>query len=135
MKLEPHLPLLLLPLLTSAPSPSRWSSFANPTTILNASRMRDRAQSILVSGGNDTPHIADIIGTCKNEQGGIVPKSECQFSVLATGMGMGLAVVGFARFVLCDFELREEFVVGLDLKLQNSNKNVGSVLGRADERM
>ncbi|KAG4432325.1 hypothetical protein IFR05_012204 [Cadophora sp. M221] len=57
--------------------------------------MRDRSQSTLVSGGSDTPHIADIIGTCKNEQGAVVSKADCQFSVLSTGVSMGLAVLAY----------------------------------------
>ncbi|KAL5323600.1 hypothetical protein ACEPPN_008139 [Leptodophora sp. 'Broadleaf-Isolate-01'] len=57
--------------------------------------MRDHAQSTLISGGSDTPHIADIIGTCRNEQGAIVSKGGCLFSVLSTGVSMGLAVLAY----------------------------------------
>ncbi|KAK0101720.1 hypothetical protein ONS95_006875 [Cadophora gregata] len=98
MKLSPSLPLILLlsnPHLTTARIPSNWATSISPSTILNASRMRDRSPSIFVSGGPDTPHLADIIGTCKNEQGGIVQKADCQLSVLETGFCMGLAVLAY----------------------------------------
>lgn len=101
--LPPSLSLALLLTttpLTTASTPSRWSTFMNPNTAINTSRMRDHAQSTLISGGSDTPHIADIIGTCRNEQGAIVSKGGCLFSVLSTGVSMGLAVVSLV-FTYC----------------------------------
>lgn len=61
--------------------------------------MTDRSPSLLVGSSvrNTTPHLNDIIGTCKNQQGGVVVKSECQQSVLSVGMAMGLAVVSPAH--------------------------------------
>ena len=99
MKRFIHLPLptiliLTHTLLTLARLPANWGTLINPTTTLNAARMRDGSPSTFVSGGPDTPHLADIIGTCKNEQGGIVAKAACQQSVLETGVCMGLSVVG-----------------------------------------
>ena len=99
MKHPIHLPLPVIlilthPLLTLARLPANWGTLINPTTVLNAARMRDRSPSTFVIGGPDTPHLADIIGTCKNEEGGIVAKADCQQSVLETGVCMGLSVVG-----------------------------------------
>lgn len=86
--------LLIAAPLSSAKNPASWGVQMLPSTIINTSMMRDRSPSILVSGNaNNVPKLNDIIGTCKNQQGSIVPKSECQSSVLSVGMSMGLAVV------------------------------------------
>ncbi|PBP21118.1 hypothetical protein BUE80_DR008005 [Diplocarpon rosae] len=93
-----HLFLLLLLLLTIvyARTPSSWSSLITPRTAINTSHMVDRSASVLVAGSaNNTPNLNDIIGTCKNQQGGIVPKAECQRSVLSVGVGMGLAALSY----------------------------------------
>ncbi|KAH7395541.1 hypothetical protein BKA64DRAFT_754334 [Cadophora sp. MPI-SDFR-AT-0126] len=101
MHLSPSLPLsvpiLLLThlLLTTARLPTNWGTLINPITILSASRMRDRSPSTFVSGGPDTPHLADIIGTCKDEQGRVVAKGDCELSVLETGVCMGTSVLAY----------------------------------------
>ncbi|KAL2072045.1 hypothetical protein VTL71DRAFT_11388 [Oculimacula yallundae] len=91
------LPVPFLALLPStyARTPTQWPSFLAPSTKLSSTKLRSRSQSMFVSSGAIAPHIADIIGTCKTQQGGIVPKEECVYSVLATGVCMGLSVLAY----------------------------------------
>ncbi|CAL3968991.1 unnamed protein product [Diplocarpon coronariae] len=88
--------LLLILGLVYARTPLSWSFLITPRTPTNTSRMVDSSPSILVAGSaNNTPHLNDIIGTCKNQQGGIVLKAECQRSVLSVGVSMGLAALSY----------------------------------------
>ncbi|EKD17662.1 uncharacterized protein L3040_003543 [Drepanopeziza brunnea f. sp. 'multigermtubi'] len=90
------LPLLAVVAGGDAKTPSRWSGYMNPQTPINTSRMVDSSPSLLVGSYlNNTPHLTDIIGTCKNQQGGIVVRSDCQRSVLSIGMAMGLSVLSW----------------------------------------